>query len=56
MSVEPSGLQRVFFPVHSRAGIDGWVVSVVQHQLDRGTQGLVFRRGRIDSVYEVSSL
>jgi len=53
MSVEPSGLERVFFPVHSRAQIDGWVRSVVHRQLGRRTRALVFRSGRIDSVYGV---
>jgi hypothetical protein len=53
MSIEPSGLERVFFPVETRAEIDGWVESMVRRQLDRRVKGLLFRRGRIDSVYGV---
>lgn len=53
MSAEPSGLERVFFPVHTRAEIDGWVLRVVDRQLGWRTSGLAFRSGRIDSVYGV---
>lgn len=53
MSAEPSGLERVFFPVHTRAEIDGWVLRVVDRQLAWRTSGLAFRSGRIDSVYGV---
>jgi hypothetical protein len=53
MSIEPSGLERVFFPVETRAEIDGWVESMVRRQLDRRVKGLLFRSGRIDSVYGV---
>jgi hypothetical protein len=51
MSVEPSGVERVFFAVETRAEIDSWVASVVGRQLDRRTEGLLFRAGRIDAVY-----
>ena len=53
MSVEPSGLERVFFPVETRVEIDRWVGSMVRRHLDRHVEELLFRSGRIDCVYGV---
>lgn len=55
MSGRPSGTEVAVVGIDTRDAIDGWVAGVVQRALGTGVARVLFRSGRIDAVYGVST-